>query len=294
MHFHCVGNKRFRALVHTFKKHYQKCSRCEKTALAEALVKQWREQTPPGRFLKQNKTSGLWNDVGQKARSKCSQLLREGKGEEEEEEEEEGEEDKDPMEEEAVPPPPPGFMDGNTRYSTPPQKKTPKEYQGSSPCSVMDVMDRKIYGVDNYDSDGEESLSESTFAGELEDLALPTMSRRGPVVRSYSNCSADPEPYPTDQTAERSPLGSFMRNMVREKEGMLGAVLHISIMPDNAATSPVGAKGNPVQKDGMKNVVACPFGAESRHSRSSTEMNEAITESEACRPRKISPSKRQR
>ncbi|CAB9526514.1 expressed unknown protein [Seminavis robusta] len=50
-----------------------------KTLLSHQLVKEWRKQSPPGRFLKKNEATGLWEDVGIKvARRKTAQLLREG------------------------------------------------------------------------------------------------------------------------------------------------------------------------------------------------------------------------
>lgn len=46
--------------------------------MALEVVKKWRAQSPPGRFLKVDDKTGLWNDVGdKKAREKTSQALRE-------------------------------------------------------------------------------------------------------------------------------------------------------------------------------------------------------------------------
>lgn len=50
-----------------------------KTLLTHELVKKWRQQTPPGRFLKKNDKTGLWFEVGTNdARRKTAQLFREG------------------------------------------------------------------------------------------------------------------------------------------------------------------------------------------------------------------------
>ena len=46
--------------------------------MALEIIKEWREQKPPGRFLKIDESTGMWYDVGdKKAREKTSQALRE-------------------------------------------------------------------------------------------------------------------------------------------------------------------------------------------------------------------------
>ena len=46
--------------------------------MALEIIREWRGQDPPGRFLKLDDESGLWHDVGdKKAREKTSQALRE-------------------------------------------------------------------------------------------------------------------------------------------------------------------------------------------------------------------------
>jgi hypothetical protein len=78
---HChsdPGNKKFRKLVEDNKLKYLMASRVDKAIVALALVRSWRNQNPPGRFLKEDKAKGLWDDVGdKKAREKTSQALRE-------------------------------------------------------------------------------------------------------------------------------------------------------------------------------------------------------------------------
>ena len=44
------------------------------------IVHIWRNQSPPGRFLRKDEETGLWDDIGDEdARIKCSQTLRERK-----------------------------------------------------------------------------------------------------------------------------------------------------------------------------------------------------------------------
>jgi hypothetical protein len=85
---HC-GNIKFRALVNEHKLRYLAASKVEKPKVAREVVKQWRSQDPPGRFLARKDDSrkgpgsvkaegNIWSDVGdKKAREKASQCLRE-------------------------------------------------------------------------------------------------------------------------------------------------------------------------------------------------------------------------
>lgn len=78
---HHPGCKSYRDMVRSHQRQYigYDDSRHMKTLLTHELVKKWREQTPPGRFLKKDEATGLWHDVGTKdARRKTAQLLREG------------------------------------------------------------------------------------------------------------------------------------------------------------------------------------------------------------------------
>mmetsp|Transcript_34775 Transcript_34775/g.46139 ORF Transcript_34775/g.46139 Transcript_34775/m.46139 type:complete len:935 (-) Transcript_34775:537-3341(-) len=75
---HHPGNKRYRKLVDERKADYINSKRLDKPLVALGIIKMWREQDPPGRFLKHDEKTGLWNDVGdKKAREKTSQALRE-------------------------------------------------------------------------------------------------------------------------------------------------------------------------------------------------------------------------
>ena len=77
--FH-AGNKRYRAIVEKYKDKYSVATRIEKPMIALEIVNQVRAWSPPGRFLKCDKTTGKWSDVGdKKAREKTSQALREPK-----------------------------------------------------------------------------------------------------------------------------------------------------------------------------------------------------------------------
>jgi hypothetical protein len=73
------NNHRYRSMVRHYKKEYQMYTRLQKTQLAERLVKEWQDQSPPGRFLEKDDKVGLWYCISDKsARRKTSQLLREG------------------------------------------------------------------------------------------------------------------------------------------------------------------------------------------------------------------------
>ena len=75
---HHSGNKRYRKLVEDRKLEYVNSKRLDKPLVALEIIRLWRAQLPPGRFLKLDEKSGLWNDVGdKKAREKTSQALRE-------------------------------------------------------------------------------------------------------------------------------------------------------------------------------------------------------------------------
>lgn len=75
---HNPGNKRFRLMVKDRQLEYIGSSRLQKPMIALEIVKQWRQQTPMGRFLRLDPKTKLYNDVGdKKAREKTSQALRE-------------------------------------------------------------------------------------------------------------------------------------------------------------------------------------------------------------------------
>ena len=101
---HHPGNIKFRLVIEEKKEEYRTSQRDQKPILAMQVVNYWRGMDPPGRFLKLNAASGLWDDIGNEAaRIKCSQTLRERKAsklrlsdvgfEEEEEDAEDDEED---------------------------------------------------------------------------------------------------------------------------------------------------------------------------------------------------------
>lgn len=75
---HHPGNKRYRTIVEDRKETYLTSKRLDKPMIAMDIITEWRGQDPPGRFLKQNDITKLWDDVGdKKAREKTSQALRE-------------------------------------------------------------------------------------------------------------------------------------------------------------------------------------------------------------------------
>lgn len=75
---HHPGNKRYRKLVESRKSDYINSKRLDKPLVALEIIREWRGQDPPGRFLKLDDEAGYWHDVGdKKAREKTSQALRE-------------------------------------------------------------------------------------------------------------------------------------------------------------------------------------------------------------------------
>jgi hypothetical protein len=65
-------------MVEDRKVNYINSKRLDKPLVALGIIKEWRGQEPPGRFLKVDDRTGDWNDVGdKKAREKTSQALRE-------------------------------------------------------------------------------------------------------------------------------------------------------------------------------------------------------------------------
>jgi len=73
------GNKRYRRMVKDREVEYVNSTNCNgKGLIALEIIREWRAQRPPGRFLKQNDKTGNWYDVGdKKAKEKTSQALRE-------------------------------------------------------------------------------------------------------------------------------------------------------------------------------------------------------------------------
>jgi len=76
------GNIQFRLLVNQYKDHYMELSRYGKLQVAVEVVRLWRSQNPPGRFLAmtnpKERENIKWHDIGDKeAIRKTSQCLRE-------------------------------------------------------------------------------------------------------------------------------------------------------------------------------------------------------------------------
>lgn len=73
------GNVHFRNLVKCFKLQYVASKKADKPAFAKTIVMSIKKKSPPGRFMKQDKATGLWHDIGYKqALAKTRQALREG------------------------------------------------------------------------------------------------------------------------------------------------------------------------------------------------------------------------
>ena len=72
------GNIKFRLIIEERKEAYRSCNRSERPILGMQVVNYWRGMDPPGRFLKFNDVSGMWDDIGNKdAQRKCLKTLRE-------------------------------------------------------------------------------------------------------------------------------------------------------------------------------------------------------------------------
>mmetsp|Transcript_11341 Transcript_11341/g.24077 ORF Transcript_11341/g.24077 Transcript_11341/m.24077 type:complete len:493 (+) Transcript_11341:104-1582(+) len=73
------GNEYFRRLVREHKLDYVACPKQTKGKFSKLIVEAIRARDPPGRFLKQEKDTKLWYDIGEKkALDKTRQALREG------------------------------------------------------------------------------------------------------------------------------------------------------------------------------------------------------------------------
>ena len=74
-----VGNEHFRSLVKKHKIAYVACPKPEKGRFSTIIVDEVRSLDPPGRFLKQDPKTKLWQDIGdKKSLDKTRQALREG------------------------------------------------------------------------------------------------------------------------------------------------------------------------------------------------------------------------
>eukprot|EP00980_Cylindrotheca_fusiformis_P012714 scaffold3108_cov152-Cylindrotheca_fusiformis.AAC.5 len=74
-----AGNEHFRALVRKYKVDYVKCPKPQKGKFSKMIVEEIKNRNPPGRFLKQDHTTKMWYDIGEKkAMDKTRQALREG------------------------------------------------------------------------------------------------------------------------------------------------------------------------------------------------------------------------
>jgi len=77
---HHPGNIKWRLVIEEKKDEYKTSLRTGKPIIAMEIVSIWRDQSPPGRFLRKDEETGLWDDIGDEdARIKCSQTLRERK-----------------------------------------------------------------------------------------------------------------------------------------------------------------------------------------------------------------------
>lgn len=73
-----TGHKRYLKIVQDHQLEYIKAKKCDKASIAWKIIHMLRAEDPPVRFLQKDRSTGLWNDVGdKKAREKTSQALRE-------------------------------------------------------------------------------------------------------------------------------------------------------------------------------------------------------------------------
>lgn len=74
-----TGNRSYRKLVKKYKDKYLKAKKKQKPYVAAEVVNEIRNLDPPGRFLKKDKDTGYYLDIGDaRAKEKTSQALREG------------------------------------------------------------------------------------------------------------------------------------------------------------------------------------------------------------------------
>ena len=77
---HHPGNIKWRLIIEEKKDEYKTSTRTGKPIIAMEVVRIWRDLSPPGRFLRKDDETGLWDDIGDEdARIKCSQTLRDRK-----------------------------------------------------------------------------------------------------------------------------------------------------------------------------------------------------------------------
>jgi len=75
---HHPGNKRLRQIVNKYRDTYYRAKKLDKPKVSKLIVNALRSAFPPGRFLRMNEETKLWEDVGDKrAAEKVSQRLRE-------------------------------------------------------------------------------------------------------------------------------------------------------------------------------------------------------------------------
>jgi len=78
---HHAGNVHFRKVVNKIRPIYIRSNKREKPHISYQVVEEIRGLDPTGRFLQEEKKSGLWYEIGDKrAREKASQALRDGTG----------------------------------------------------------------------------------------------------------------------------------------------------------------------------------------------------------------------
>ena len=225
-----AGNVKFRSMTDQFKEQYKQCSRHEKTALSESLVRKWRDQEPPGRFLKLNSVSGLWEEVGElDARRKCSQLLREDKNRKKKEKRGVTMPANKTSSKDAIMndqhPPAITALKVEPCFGTPDQRKASSEPKEESPNAVMDMPFFDVQEATVDSADNGSFLRESSSPGLFARLRAPKLSDRLKQDKTVSSSDGS--------SPSSSALGSFLTNMLREKAAALG-VQNVCVLQDNS------------------------------------------------------------
>ncbi|KAL7470582.1 hypothetical protein ACHAXS_010828 [Conticribra weissflogii] len=73
-----VGNKKYRRLISKRRVEYMLSDGSHRRKIVNSLVRKWKSQDPPGRFLKRNTKTKLWYDVGEdSSKEKTASLFNE-------------------------------------------------------------------------------------------------------------------------------------------------------------------------------------------------------------------------
>ena len=227
-------------MISEHKDEYVKCSRHQKTALAEKIVQKWRNQSPPGRFIRQDKETERWYDVGNKeARHKVSQTIREGPLKKAAGGKRPAKQEKEVVVEDVPPPPPPPVSE--EVLETPPQNRSTKDLGKdlavASPTSVMGMPFCPVEDEIAEEAGRQIRRSSSRFSNFFEGIGLPGFPRRQRSKRltSEDTDASDCQP-PAKRPHFQNPLASFLGGLVQDK--LPKGPKTVTIVQDNAVSIP--------------------------------------------------------